>query len=96
MLGLRRELVEHRLPIKNGFCPHRQPSQNYNPILFDKIKEVNWLLKAGFIRPCRYVDWIFNIVLVEKNGLGKIRKGLRGFSKPKYGNTKTRILDAHG
>jgi hypothetical protein len=31
------------------------------------------LLKANFIRPCRYAKWISNIVLVEKKGPSKIR-----------------------
>jgi hypothetical protein len=31
------------------------------------------LLKANFIRPCRYAEWISNIVPVEKKGSGKIR-----------------------
>jgi hypothetical protein len=29
-------------------------------------KEINRLLDAKFIRPCRYVDWISNNVPVEK------------------------------
>jgi hypothetical protein len=31
------------------------------------------LLKANFIRPCRYAKWISNIVPVEKKRSGKIR-----------------------
>ena len=31
------------------------------------------MLEANFIRPCRYADWISNIVPVEKKGTGKIR-----------------------
>jgi hypothetical protein len=31
------------------------------------------LLKANFIRPCRYVEWVSNIVPVEKKGSDKIR-----------------------
>jgi hypothetical protein len=29
-------------------------------------EEVNWLLDAKFIRPCRYAEWISNILPVEK------------------------------
>jgi hypothetical protein len=36
-------------------------------------EEVEQLLKAGFIRTCRYADWVSNIVPVEKKGSGKIR-----------------------
>ena len=31
------------------------------------------MLKAGFIRPCRYAEWVSSIVPVEKKGSGKIR-----------------------
>ena len=74
MPGLSRELVEHRLPIKAGFRPHKQPARKFNPAIYDRIKEdIGRLLKAIFIRPCKYADWISNIVLVEKKGSGKIR-----------------------
>jgi hypothetical protein len=34
---------------------------------------VERLLNAGFTRPCRYVEWIFNIVPIEKKNTGKIQ-----------------------
>jgi hypothetical protein len=34
---------------------------------------VERLLEAGFIRPCRYVEWVSNIVPVEKKNTDKIR-----------------------
>jgi hypothetical protein len=34
---------------------------------------VDRLLQAKFIRPCRYTEWVSNIVLVEKKNTGKIR-----------------------
>jgi hypothetical protein len=50
MLGLSRELVEHRLPIKSGFKPYKQPTQRFNPIIHDRVKEeVERQLDAGFI-----------------------------------------------
>jgi hypothetical protein len=67
MPGLSCDLVEHRLPIKPGFRPYKQPRRNFNPDIYDRVKEeINWLLDAKFIRPCRYADWISNIVPVEK------------------------------
>jgi hypothetical protein len=36
-------------------------------------EEVDRLLKAGFIQPCRYAEWVSNIVPVERKGTGKIR-----------------------
>ena len=74
MPGLSRELVEHRLPIKAGFRPHKQPARKFNPTIYDRIKaEIGRLLEANFIRPCKYAEWISNIVPVEKKGSGKIR-----------------------
>jgi hypothetical protein len=74
MPGLSRDLVEHRLPIKSGFWPYKQPSRHFNYNLYDRIKEeTDRLLKAGFIRPCRYAEWVSNIVPVQKKNTGKIR-----------------------
>jgi hypothetical protein len=30
-------------------------------------------LRAGFIRMCRYTEWVSDIIPVEKKGSGKIR-----------------------
>jgi hypothetical protein len=74
MPSLSRDLVEHRLPIKAGFKPYKQHARRFNPIMYDRIKEeINCLLDAGFIRSCRYADWISNIVPIEKKDSGKIR-----------------------
>ena len=74
MSGLSRDLVEHRLPIKAGFRPYKQPSRRFNLVMYDRIKEeINRLLDVGFIRSCRYEEWISNIVPVEKKDSGKIR-----------------------
>ena len=74
MLGLSRELVEHRLPIKKGFRPFKQKPRRFNSTIYDRIKEeINRLLQAGFIQPCRYAEWVFNIVSIEKKDSGKIR-----------------------
>jgi hypothetical protein len=74
MPDLSRELVEHRLRIKYGFRPYKQSARRFNPIIHDRVKEeVERLLDAGFIRPCRYVEWVSNIKPVEKKNIGKIR-----------------------
>ena len=71
---LSRDLVEHRLPIKADFRHYKQPARHFNPIMYDRIKEeINHLLDAGFIRFCRYTEWISNIVPIEKKDSGKIR-----------------------
>jgi hypothetical protein len=43
-------------------------------VIIAEVKdEVDHLLKAGFIQPCHYAEWVSNIVPVEKKGTGKIR-----------------------
>jgi hypothetical protein len=50
MPGLSQDLVEHRLPIKSGLRPYKQPARSFNPIIHDRVKEeVEQLLDAGFI-----------------------------------------------
>jgi hypothetical protein len=74
MPGLDRSIVEHWLPIKSGFKPYKQPPWKIykDEVLADVRKEVGRLLDANFIRPCRYAEWISNIVPVYKNN-GKMR-----------------------
>jgi hypothetical protein len=36
-------------------------------------EEVDQLLQARFIQPCLYVEWVSNIILVEKKNMGKIQ-----------------------
>jgi hypothetical protein len=74
MASLSKELVEHRLPIKSGFRPYKQPTRKFNLIIYDRVKEeVEQLLDAGFIRPCRYAEWVSNTVHVKKKNTGKIQ-----------------------
>jgi hypothetical protein len=68
------DLVEHWLSIKAGFRPYKQPPRNYKPVLYTCSKEeVDRRLKAKFIRPCHYPEWVSNIILVGKKNTGKIR-----------------------
>jgi hypothetical protein len=68
MPGLDRSIVEHQLPIKSGFKPYKKPPRKIykDEVLADVKKEVERLLDANFIRPCRYAEWISNIVPVYK------------------------------
>ncbi|CAL2248041.1 unnamed protein product [Prunus armeniaca] len=59
MPGLDREFVEHKLPIKDGYLPVKE--------------EIERLLKARFIRPAIYADWLANIVPVLKRKTGVVR-----------------------
>src|SRR3954466_15133907 len=49
-------------------------TRKFNPKIYDRIKEeIGRLLKASSIRPCRYAEWISNIVPVEKKGSNEVR-----------------------
>ncbi len=59
MPGLDKSIVEHRLPIKPGFRPHKQPPRCFREDALPDIKaEITRLLEAKFIRACRYAEWI--------------------------------------
>jgi hypothetical protein len=74
MLGLSREIVECWLPIMSGLRPFKQKAKTFRPDLLPRIKgEIHRLLEAMFIRPCRYEEWVSNIVPVEKKESGKLR-----------------------
>ncbi|CAL9029425.1 unnamed protein product [Prunus brigantina] len=67
MPGLPRSLVEHELKIKEGFRPFQQSPRRFSTEVQLKVKEeIERLLKAGFIRTARYVEWLANIVPVLK------------------------------
>ena len=68
--GLDRSLVEHRLHMKPNFKPYKQKPRRMSPEVIQKVnEEILRLLKAGFIRTIRYVEWLSNIVpVVKKNG----------------------------
>jgi hypothetical protein len=73
MSGLSREIVEHRLPIKSSFRPFKQKTRTFRLDLLPRIKDkIHQLVEANFIRPCRYAEWVSNIVPVEKES-GKHR-----------------------
>jgi hypothetical protein len=84
MPGLDCSIVEHRFPIKYGFKPYKQsPRKIYkDEVLADVKKEVERLLDANFIRPCRYAEWISNIVPVyKKNGKMRVCIDFRDLNK---------------
>ncbi|CAL9019158.1 unnamed protein product [Prunus brigantina] len=74
MPGLDRKLVEHKLPIKEGYLPVKQARRRMSMETELKVKEgIERLLKAGFIRPAIYADWLANIVPVLKRKTGAVR-----------------------
>ncbi|KAK1626478.1 hypothetical protein QYE76_000793 [Lolium multiflorum] len=67
MPGLDRSIIEHRLPLKKGFRPFQQRARQMKAEILEEVKkEIEKMLAAGFIRPCRYAEWISSIVPVEK------------------------------
>ena len=73
MPGLDRGLLEHCLPIRPKFHPFQQPPRRMSKEVELKVKEeIEKLLKAKFIRPIRYVQWLANIVPLMKK-IGKLK-----------------------
>ncbi|KAK1608064.1 hypothetical protein QYE76_031737 [Lolium multiflorum] len=67
MPGLDKSIIEHRLPLKKGFRPFQQRARQMKAEVLEEVKkEIKKMLDAGFIRPCRYAEWISNVVPVEK------------------------------
>jgi hypothetical protein len=67
MLGLDRSIVEHRLPLKKGFQLFQQRVRQMRTEVLEEVKkEIEKMLEVGFIRPCRYAEWISSIVPVQK------------------------------
>jgi hypothetical protein len=68
MPSLDHSIVEHQLSIKPGFRHYKQPPRKIykDEVLADVKKEVERLIEANFIRPCKYAEWISNIVPIYK------------------------------
>jgi hypothetical protein len=67
MPGLDRSIVEHQLPLKLGFQLFQQRARQMKAEVPEEVKkEVKKMLAAGFIRPCRYAEWISSVVPVQK------------------------------
>jgi hypothetical protein len=53
--------------MKSSFRPFKQKARTFRPDVLQRIKDkTHQLLEANFIRPCRYAEWVSNIVSVEK------------------------------
>nr|ABA97504.1 retrotransposon protein, putative, unclassified [Oryza sativa Japonica Group] len=83
MPGLSRSIVEHRLPIKPGVRPYQQLPRRCKADMLDAVKaKVTRLYDAGFIRPCRYAEWVSNIVpVIKKNGKVRVCTDFRDLNK---------------
>jgi hypothetical protein len=57
MLGIPREMIEHKLDIDPTFKPTKQKERRYTPERRETIRlEVNKLLETGFIRTIYYAS----------------------------------------
>src|SRR3954467_14030432 len=70
MPGLDPKVAVHRLNIKEGAKPVKQPQRRFRPDIMDAIEqEVRKLIDSGFIREEQHPDWVSNIASVtKKNG----------------------------
>jgi hypothetical protein len=61
MLGIPREVIEHKLGIDAAFKPIKQKERRYTLERRETIRiKVNKLLEAGFIRLVYYPSWLAN------------------------------------
>ena len=73
MSGIPARVMCHKLDIKPCYKPVKQKLRHQGKERIETAKEeVAKLLKAGFIRECKYSDWLSNVVLVKKSN-GKWR-----------------------
>ena len=73
MPGIPPSVMCHKLDIKPGYKPIKKKLQHQRKERIEAAKEkVEKLLKAGFIRECKYSDWLSNVVLVKTSN-GKWR-----------------------
>ncbi|KAK1611214.1 hypothetical protein QYE76_034887 [Lolium multiflorum] len=61
---VRQSIIEHRFSRK-GFGRTKRARQMKAEVLEEVKKEIKKMLDAGFIRPCRYAEWISNVVPVQ-------------------------------
>jgi hypothetical protein len=58
---------KHHLPLKKGFRPFQQRARQMRTKVLEVVKkEIERMLKVGFIRSCRYVEWISSIGPIQK------------------------------
>lgn len=73
MIGLKTDIVEHKLPFRPECPPVKQKVRRTHPDMSVKIKEeVQNPIDAGFLITSIYPQWVANIVFVPKKD-GKVR-----------------------
>lgn len=67
MPGIDPKIACHKLEIRKGERPMKQKRRCFNQERYEAINiEVEKLLRAGFIREARYLEWFSNVMLVKK------------------------------
>jgi hypothetical protein len=67
MPRLDRSIVEYWLPLKKGFQPFQQRGHQMRTEVLEEVKkEIEKMLEAGLIRPCRFAEWISSTVPIQK------------------------------
>jgi hypothetical protein len=67
MLGVPKELAEHRIDVNERSKPVKQWLQRFFPDKRAEIKkEIAKLMAVGFIREILNPNWLANLVLVQK------------------------------
>jgi hypothetical protein len=67
MSGVPRELAKHRIDVNEGSNPIKQRLIRFSLDKKEAIKkEITKLMIAGFIREILHLDWLVNLVLVQK------------------------------
>ncbi|XP_073066041.1 uncharacterized protein [Primulina eburnea] len=73
LLGIPPEYALHHLNLNPQMKPIKQKKRSFGPEKNKRIaEEVEKLIRANYIRPVSYPEWLANVVLVPKNG-GKWR-----------------------
>ena len=69
MTGISPVNASHKLNVLPSARPVRQRVRRFHPDCHQIIQaEVDNLLKAGFIREVKYLEWLANVVVVLKKG----------------------------
>lgn len=67
MPGINPKTVTHKLNVIKGSKPIKQRLRNYSAEKSKAVsEEVKKLKDAGFIEPCKYPEWLANVVMVKK------------------------------
>ena len=83
MSGIDPAFMVHRLNVNEDVRPVKQKKRNFFSEKSATIKEeVDKLLAADFIKPCDYLEWLANVVMVKKaNGSWRVCVDFTDFNK---------------